>query len=219
VLDRIIVTNASERMTDDFWFYTDGQPNFYSANTIVQSLTTSAADKEQAALACFGLFDKYYAHFDPATESGLLREPTTLLAVFGWGRCDIASDVFATLCELAGCVEPEVVGHSFGRVRHDDSVQHRRFCGQENFGLRRDHAGRVALKASQADGVDEGLLLAREGQRVDPAFREVAAIGGDDLSAGDEEGDGKKDREDQERPADAPAAELGLGATSWRHRT
>ena len=102
VLKSFRIENTSNKPIGGFWIYREGAPNFRNALTIVESVTAGRETDGEKAAALFALFPKFYENFYPASDGGLLYEPSVLLAVFGWGQCNIASHNLETLCQLAG---------------------------------------------------------------------------------------------------------------------
>ncbi len=101
--EMIVIENASSRQVRNFWFYRADMPNFYSAQTIVDSVTAGARTETDKVLALWALFPRYYYNYDPISTGGMLLDPPTLFSVMGTAQCNYAAQTLSTLCELAGC--------------------------------------------------------------------------------------------------------------------
>lgn len=102
-LDRVVIENVSAEPVLNFWFHREGEPNLYSAKTIVESATRGKGTETEKVLALFDLFLKYYVNFFPVDDVGILRSPSILLGSVGYGQCNYASDALQLLCQIAGC--------------------------------------------------------------------------------------------------------------------
>lgn len=123
--DAVLVDNMSKRPIRNVWFYREDMPNFYSAATIVESVTANKETETEKVLALWGLFPEYYYNYYPISEGGLLFDPPTLFAVIGSGQCNYAASVLETLCQIVGC-ETRTLG-----IEYNETVPQVAHCTME----------------------------------------------------------------------------------------
>jgi len=101
-VESITIENTSRSAIRDFWFYRAGAPNFYSAQTLVDSVTATETTETGKAMALWSLFPRYYYNYYPNSFVSMLFDPPTQLAVLGTAQCNFAVSVLETLCQMAG---------------------------------------------------------------------------------------------------------------------
>ena len=99
----IRIENTSAQVIRNIWFFRRGMPNFYSATTLVESVTHDLKTDTEKVIALWSLFPRYYYNFYPADSGGLLNDPSTMFAVFGTAQCSYAVSILETLCQMVGC--------------------------------------------------------------------------------------------------------------------
>jgi len=103
VMESFAVTNHSKAGMRMFWVFREGQPNFYSARTLVDSVANGIGNKLDQVMALWSLFPRFYTNFYPQFHGGLLDEPGTLLAAVGAAQCNHACAALELLCQLMDC--------------------------------------------------------------------------------------------------------------------
>jgi len=103
VMESVTLINGGDAVAGDLWLFRDGQPNFYSAQTLVESVTRAAQSKLDKVMALWNLFPRFYYNCVPDLQGGVADEPNTLLAVFGTAQCNNACAALAKLCQLLDC--------------------------------------------------------------------------------------------------------------------